>query len=102
MYELSKHNLPKHPHNRTQRLAVFLIHDMTPIQKFLTALAAGVPYSVNFRATDNTTVAMDAATGAAFYQTMIGAAQAIWDAYNAADAALQAAATVAEVEGVTL
>jgi hypothetical protein len=66
------------------------------------ALAAGVPFSVNFRATDNTTVAMDAATGAAFYQTMIGAAQQIWDAYNAADAALQAASTVAEVEGVTL
>lgn len=66
------------------------------------ALAAGVPFSVNFRATDNTAVAMDAATGSAFYQTMIGAAQQIWDAYNAADAALQEAATVTEAEGVVL
>jgi hypothetical protein len=67
-----------------------------------TALAAGSPFSVNFRATDNSVVTMDATTAIQFYSTMVGTAQAIWDGYNTAYSGIESATTPTEVYNITL
>ena len=62
------------------------------------AIAAGQPFEVNFRATDNSVVTMDGPTAVSFYQTMVQSAQAIWYEYNTRYEAVEDAATIADVE----
>lgn len=64
------------------------------------ANGAGQPFSVDFRATDNTARTMDGPTATMFYLTMVGAAQAIWGQYNARYSMIAAAQTVEEVEAL--
>jgi len=66
------------------------------------ALGAGQPFSVHFRATDNSIVNMDGITAVRFYATMVGTAQVIWDKYNTAYEAINAATTVEEANAVTM
>lgn len=66
----------------------------------IAANAAGQPFSVDFRATDNTVQTMDGPTASAFYLTMVSEAQAIWASYNSLYQSIVTAQTVEELEAL--